>query len=122
MDDLIAFVKARLDEEEAAAKAAAERTGSPDWHLAETGDGRDVVMMGAHEHGCHAVLGAHIALHDPARERGEVAAKRRILAEYKGAVAITGEDDQYAAGLAMAILSFAAVWSGHPDYRDEWKP
>jgi hypothetical protein len=102
-DDLIAFLRARIDEDEATAKAATpgpwcwEATGDKDSSWAaglvqdedgnvltgEIGKGEGVIIDGV----CESIDGnpadgAHIARHDPAREPREVAFKRAILGEH----------------------------------------
>ena len=72
-DDLIAFLNARLDEDEAAAKAA----WGVEW------DWRYVTRpFGERPSIAHTV---HIARHDPARVLREVAFKRAILGQYRTA-------------------------------------
>ena len=131
MDELIAFVRARLDEDEAAAKAAfrsilvAEgfhvfapaHPGVPQLPVADAID---------------AETAAHIARHDPARVLREVAAKRRVLAAYADCVDASevfreklGTGTHMAAAAesyANVIRWDATVWSGHADYRPGWAP
>ena len=133
---LAEFLAARLDEDEAAAKAAAHGNDGR-WvlqgHPSESAiiwdsNGSAVVYDEGSPTEAEA---AHIALHDPNRELREVEAGRTILAAY-GAVLrdcesvgdparrprLYGEHD----GLHMAVTHLAAVYSDHPDYRQEWKP
>ena len=110
MDDLTAFLNARLDEDEAAAKAAADETAAG-WF---TGT---VPLASA----------AFIARHDPARVLREVEAKRAILARYAEPLEGRGLGEQLQLsqekqGLYFAVLALAAVWSDHPDYWPGWKP
>ena len=113
MDELIAFWKARLDEEEAAANAGARCVGMP-WH-AEPQPGSpgglviDDLGLVASTGGRYAA--DHIARQDPDRTLRRVAAMRVILAEYEAA---------YRTDLGIAIENLAAVDSDHPDYRKEW--
>ena len=116
--DLVAFLKARLDEDEAAANAA----WGVEW------DWRYIAQpFGERPSIAHTV---HIARHDPARVLREVEAKRAMIARYERAAALPasvvsfthGQDDGYAQACADAIRDAAAVWSDHPDYRQEWKP
>jgi len=111
MDDLVAFLRARLDEDEAAAKAA---TAGP-WHWDDDGDSGDwgndgpdlmsesVTWMDSGGGGPHLTTvlcgwghdawgvtiddadKAHIARNHPARALREVYAKREILGEYEEA-------------------------------------
>ena len=142
-DDLAAFIAARLDEDEAAAKAALRGP----WSIAEnevwgtqiiTSDGSPVMPVYV-EGVTSAALStaAHIARHDPDRLlRRQVPAMRAILAEHqRGAVldftcrTCTDQDvsdpssgEQYIDWPCPTIRHLAAVWSDHPDYRDGWKP
>ena len=144
MDDLVAFVRARLDENEAAAKAA---TPGP-WHALTTAEVRRVGAKGEDQPeetwaaavGGRPVMSAdesrhdadcvHIALHDPARALREVEAGRRRLERYLNA---SGRDlpegvhegrdpdererDQAVKdALEDEVREDAAVWSDHPDY------
>lgn len=94
-DDLVAFWSARLDED----KDRARRGSPPGW-----------------------VWGN--------RALREVAAKRRILTRYEYAcrqasVNIDAEQEAWekiAGALERDALDLAAVYSDHPDYREEWKP
>ena len=94
---LAAFLTARIDEDEAAAKAWLP-FGNPDAPARE-----------------------HIARYDPGRVLREVEANRRILAEFQ---AQDGDpwsaDADYFAGLVFVVKALAGVYSSHPDYRQEW--
>ena len=136
-DDLIAFIKARLDEDEAIARAA----GQDD--LARTWTGNDNGYRGGGQvtdgHGEKVVYdeGApdtaqalHIARHDPARARREVEAGRRIMARYEDCLDRM-EDPEYPASIArdqareyedFVLPNLAMAWSSHPEYRREWRP
>lgn len=70
MSDLAAFLTARLDEDEAAAKAA---WGTEwDWRY----------LVSPFREPCSTAHTVHIARHDPARVLRGVEAKRKILAEH----------------------------------------
>jgi hypothetical protein len=112
MDELIAFLRARLDEDVKVARDATFWTGGvPEWTARAEPDG------------------VHIARHDPARVLADVAAKRRIIAEYAGRDQdvdlmlgrYTERQGQWA-GLHLAVRLLALPYAGHPDYREEWKP
>lgn len=98
MDELTAFVRARLDEDEAAARAGARRTGMP-WR-AEPQPGTpgglvlDEIGLVGSTGGLYAA--EHIARHDPARVLREVAAKRALLSLH-------------------AVHSEPERWGDHPD-------
>jgi hypothetical protein len=134
-DDLVAFLRARLDEDEAAAKAAAGVAG-PDWAWKTDVTLDDEVtdyliapggtLLADTRGGSDGDLAEHIARHDPARVLREVEAARAIVAAYLKAKGIEpddwADDPALCEGLHMAIYARAAVYSDHPDYRQEWKP
>ena len=128
VDDLIAFLTARLDEDEAAAKAS--WPGPWDYETEVGGFGPvGCVLMPIPQHkGARTGLtsftplgtqdadtAAHIARHDPARVLREVAAKRAIIAQWE-------HSPVGSPVLTNALYQLAAVWSDHPDYRQEWAP
>ena len=141
MTDLISFLNARLDEDEAAARAALPIYG-PGWRpenskVAGLGPariwGKDSKRPVAEA--ARRVSAAHITRHDPARVLREVAAKRAILAEHGPsrrdasrcrvctAIAHTGmghADARRFRAPCPTLLFLAAVYSDHPDYRAEW--
>jgi hypothetical protein len=83
MDDLIAFLNARLDEDEAAAKQAAGgihgRRENYKAIVADAADPDNWAIVDLSPLAEDEYLGTHIARHDPARVLREVAAKRAIL-------------------------------------------
>jgi hypothetical protein len=136
VDELIAFLKARLDEAEAVAKAA--QAPSP-WKAATHESDHWIVTDAAgepliYDEGTPSLEeAAHIALHDPDRELRVVAAKRAILArhfpiKWDGehiACAWCSDDIEAGPGLPWPcpdVRDLAAVDSGHPGYRKEWAP
>ena len=131
---LIPFLNARLDEDEAAANAA----GGDEWEhdsfgLSRTGENSfagqwtDSGLMDFGPEGDHA------ARHDPARVLREVAAKRARLAMFDQALTemdrLLADDDAEKTGQGAAIGRCeaaraaveldAAVYSDHPDYRQQ---
>ena len=119
--DLIEFLSARLDEDEAAANAAEAAQRQP-W--------QDSEWMEKHP----ADL-AHYARHDPARVLREVAAKRAILEYYveppngvrtgnaeviSSAEGGSGRNPRVLTVIEAIVLDLAAVWSDHPDYDPAW--
>jgi hypothetical protein len=131
-DDLAAFVAARLDEDEAVARAATpapwefEGDDPTDDELYSTAD--DSMSTVAWTRDRQVANGQHIARHDPARVLREVEAKRAHLRAWE-AIAVNfttiGESErEFGARVALeAVLEAdAAVWSDHADYRAEWKP
>jgi hypothetical protein len=112
-DDLVKFLRDRLDE--TARKAEAAKPGP--WHA----DGGSVYAS----HPTDEVVGytesaEHIAEHDPARVLAEVDAKRRIIAECVNAY---DQDSRGMAWMADQVLGMLALPDrDHPDYRQEWTP
>ncbi len=139
MTDIVAFARARLDEDEAIAQSAA--AGQPDWHVEHhrcfdycgspctfaaecaagecyhcvvAGEGIRIYDEGGHDK-AHA---AHIARHDPARVLREVEAKRAIVARF---VETDGcYCDAFAHHSDEDVRYLAAIWADHADYREEW--
>jgi hypothetical protein len=137
-DDLIAFVLARLDEDEAIARKLA---GWPHWHHtpAVTAHGPVILIAAGEDDEIDVAsverelpeVATHIARYDPARALREVAAKRARIERHKRAITaggtspssfVCGQDDGYAEACLDSIRDDAAVWSDHPDYRAEWAP
>lgn len=129
--DLVAFLTARLDEDEAAAAEAGEDSG-PEWRwqpeelpgmVVASGSGEIVVYDEGRPTGAG---GAHIARYDPARVLAGVAAKRAILAAYERQFTErkSHPGDLAASGALLAlhgaVKALAAVYSGHPDYDPKW--
>ena len=154
-EDLVAFLLARIAEDEQSAREAGELAqgdGVASWSVPCWADE-------AHEHGddtdyghnqcrCCRVEGdnitiydegghdrsqaLHIARWDPARVLAECATKRRVIASYRAArrSAAEGplidelydEHDWLATELESLIRDWAAIHSGHPEYRQEWAP
>lgn len=151
MQDLIGFIKARLDDDEGAAMDAVEQAASEHWKAMElddrsSADSRRPRAWGVATQqqiprrvalcrtdvpvGTPSVLAAQIARHDPARVFREVRAKHRILSqgEYvlKEADKLAGTPAGSAAEARAAVIDFvlralALPYADHPDYRPEWK-
>lgn len=108
MDELIAFVRAQLDEDERVARAAQEWTWRPEL----------AAEFGSPE---------HIARWDPARVLAEVEAKRRILDEYKRALDRRRQhpDDLASIGALLALLSAVKIaaqpYARRPGWHEEWR-
>jgi len=129
---LVAFLDARLDEEEAAAK------GPPGWKLEHWSAVRYKISDSGREWRVDAeprcIVDAtarddaeHIARYDPARVLREVEANRAIV---RRCAARMDEMDVYPNALVspravlarQALMDLAAVWNDHPDYDQDWKP
>lgn len=128
---IIAFVKARLDEDEAAANAGARRVGMP-WRAepqADTPGGLVIDELGLVGSTGGRYAAEHIARHDPARVLREIAAKRAIVDAYQQGRDLLADNRQSwdlvraAVGAQRVVVhQLAAIWSDHPDYRQEWAP
>lgn len=95
------FLNARLDEDEAAARAA-----RPWWPSTYT-------LKFAKED-----RAVHIARHDPDRVLAEVEAKRRVI---EMTPVVRGLQDPTAEAQHMLVLAhLASVYAGHPAYDPDW--
>ena len=123
--DLTAFLSARLDEDEAQAREATADPGmAAEWHETTSG----CLDVGLPDHGGEdwrdyvwpqgdSRVTRFIARHDPARALREVEAKRAILDDHM--------PDEYGCQICQGDTTcplpyLAAVYSDHPDYRQEW--
>lgn len=61
-------------------------------------------------------VGTHIALHDPARVLRDVAAKRAMVDDLDYGGAEMGDAQDH------VLRRLASVYSDHPDFRQEWTP
>ena len=100
VDEMIAFWRARLGEDEAAAKDWQPHERYPD----------DPSEMGTRWY--------LVPTYTPARVLREVEADRKLLAEYEASVRSVGVG--LSGCLHRAVLARVAVWDGHPDYRPGW--
>jgi len=123
LDDLLAFLRARLDEDERSAVAAAGQPSYYDWevHEADSHEQPEVRVKGK----THQVAGGiddstaeHVARHDPARVLREVEAKRRLIQWCEWMVGDFRGSDVWKDVLPLLALPYA----DHSDYRDKWRP
>jgi hypothetical protein len=117
--ELMEFLRARIDEDEQIAKATYfDHNFGYEWPDARN-ETRTPELI-------------HTRRHDPARVLREIEAKRRLIDGvapsadcYYGRCSCSGIDDAESHWLAkQAWLTFhtlAAVYSDHPDYRDDWR-
>ena len=135
MTDLMEFLRARLDEDE---RAARECAGAP-WSTPIPGqihvDAKAIAdnklalgQLGYVATVLHEQDRQHITRHDPARVLREVEAKRRIIERYEEYSQFDQgtSRDRLFSSLREAYLDacriHAAVYADHPDYRKEWRP
>lgn len=137
-DDLVDFIRARLDDDEQAACAAAlqvtERAVAPAYAAEHVGSGgkwsvhpwlfsgRVEASVGPHAERVEiaTLANEHIARHDPAQVLADIDAKRRII-DYNAHAAKYHEPP--GAALAMLTLRALAVpYRSHPDYQPKWAP
>lgn len=142
-DDLVAFLKARLDEDEETASYAGPAYIA--WLTINVGtDGMFYTTVAARHgdwepwvadgHEIPEPVSARV-VYDPARVRREVEAARMLVTAYEdqqGWLASAGDPDtgpsspEWTRGAVDALLAAirlrAAVYSDHPDHRPEWKP
>jgi hypothetical protein len=122
---LIAFVRARLGEEERLAHAAGgDLWWTPGDLPGEIHGGSGVIAFSVKTER----YDTHIARQDPARTLRRVAASRVIVDEY---AEVAGLDIDAAAadypsgravGLGFAVRQMAAQYASHDDYRARWMP
>lgn len=117
MSDLVAFLRARLDEDEQAAERAQGEGQSWAWVQPEALDANRYPSLEQAE---------HIARHDPARVLAEVAAKRALLDVHRddyGSCSTCGTAGEYDVPWPCTTVELLALpYANHPDYRSEWAP
>lgn len=128
MDDLIAFLKAQLDEDEASARQAP----GPTWEHRQIRDevGGEIVVFEdyiavADPDRNTVVLSdvdddvrPFVLRHDPARVLRDVEAKRRLLQRAESDLA----DDQWDEAAQETVKVLALPYADREGYREEWRP
>lgn len=148
--DIVAFIEARLDEDEQVARAVEDRSApfdgqwkNDDNRALRTYNDWVLAYKPNAEPWAPGVLD-HIARHDPARVLAEITAKRRVLARhhrasspeyvYRERIPIymcEGCEYETAYGFTSArtpdinqcpeLRDAASVWSDHPDFDEAWR-
>jgi len=126
-NDLVAFLKARLDEDADLARRCAGAGFSAEWiaHGAAVDFGRgDLTNL-------HVAIAQHAALHDPARVLREVEAKRHVLNRHTLSPAEGDperpwddrDDCQFDGDLWPCddLLDLASPYQEHPDFPERYK-
>lgn len=144
MDDLVQFLRARLDEDEQTARDTAWNMSTEidnPWEARpapDEADGWEIWSKGRFQliRGTNEADAVHIARHDPARVLAEVDAKRQILGLHVAAEYIRNDpfagcttcswrdymEDLHVRWPCPTLRLLALPYAGHPDYREEWKP
>lgn len=146
MDDLVEWLRAQLDEDELAARKAAELCGchppAPSWSFRdgdEPTDGRILVVddphpglkrkIGRRWNGSYEGLfmAEHIVRHDPERVLREVEGTRRLIRAHEKWCEGRCEAKYPEGGFDAAHywnlkVRAEASYSDRPGYRDEWRP
>ncbi|MBF8193274.1 hypothetical protein ITP53_47930 [Nonomuraea sp. K274] len=114
MDDLIAFLRARLDEDEQLAQAADQGCWTNEYDEFRCRGGAEF---------------EHLLHHSPARVLREVGAKRLVMAMHEGSHECSDLDDnclwvelRVCPTVKALALPYADHPDYHPDYREEWRP
>ncbi|MCD0449598.1 DUF6221 family protein [Actinocorallia sp. API 0066] len=125
MEDLVRFLKERLDRDEAVARACA---GAP-WTVGAGGVVRvasdeaagrtDWERLGFVARAENASYAEHIARMDPQRVLGAVAAHRTVIERFEK-LSLKGGDSPELALLSTLLRTFAAQYAHHPAYRPDW--
>lgn len=133
MSDLVEFLRARLDEDEAAARACPgpvwehrqikgafdEGVVFEDYVAVADDNARDRTVLSDVD---NDVLPYVLRFH-PARVLAEVEAKRRMVQQLADTEPCTDNGDTTAGDLADDMLRLlASAYRHHPEYRQEWKP
>ncbi len=121
-DVLIAFVEARLADDERVARAVAGsgtwaaylEGGDDGWAIESTPGGSPSAIVG------DEAMTRHMTRHDPEHVLRDVESKRAILAQARAYSPELehGDNGEWAFGLALGLL--AKGWSDHPDYDPRW--
>jgi hypothetical protein len=130
--DLVAFLRARLDEDERCAREAIEPSQMHPWgdvNLPRVSPEQVPDEVRGYLGG---TWGEHFARHVPARVLADVQAKRAILAAYATQYEAARQDvpnppefSPYKTGrlvgLQIAIQAWASVYADHPDFDPAWQ-
>ena len=130
MDDLVAFIRARIDEDERIARRAASDAG-------EHWNGEGVSLEIELDDGSYETwqVGEHTSRHDPARVLRGVEARRRIVEVHEhqtfafpepttgaqiGCIVCHSTYEDFPGGWCDTLRAVASEWSTHPDYQAGW--
>lgn len=125
MSDIVEFLRARLDEDEQVARAAADAKGGAAWYVSRGGCGDIDIWVEQHlseDDDDETEVSLHVRRHDPARVLREVAAKRRLMALHRvGTDPCDAHDGATMESEPCDVIGdLASVYSDHPDYDPAW--
>lgn len=139
--DLVAFLRARLGEDEQAARDAGGKAWKWEQHYGDMCNDPtceygelatdDAVLMNVHAYDIRSPWqgAAHIERHHPKRILAEIDAKRQLLAEYEQAARYakttwgqSSADQSRARTLGKVVRLIALPYADRPGYREEWRP
>lgn len=131
MTDIVEFLAARLDEDQADAEAAHAGpwvTDLDDEVDENVTDASGQIVAWVRARPATAATRAHIARHDPARVLAEVKAKREIVAQHSGTHECPSPEewqlgyntDHVTEDECMTLRYLAAVDDQHSDYNPAW--
>lgn len=115
---LIAFLRARLDEEAVRANGAGGSGAQGQWrYLADfdLADGDGAIVAHFHESWLGQIRLRHVASHDPQRALRAVEAMRELVLMYENA-ADDAEYDPVTQWMRAVAEALAGIWIDHPDY------
>ncbi|MBO2447582.1 hypothetical protein J4573_10830 [Actinomadura barringtoniae] len=127
MSDLVDFLRARIDKDEALARAcaAAPWRALPAGQIVVDSPDSDAAPAPAPVASAENLTYAeHIARHDPARVLRDVETRRRLIAEYEKNAwrASQGRGEQYVDPWETTLRLLAEVYDHHPAYQEAWRP
>jgi hypothetical protein len=135
-DELVAWLRQQLDEDERVARSATmgpwqwgPSIGKISWVLTGPAVPYGGFVLGVSDAGCPSTYDAeHIARFDPQRMLDEVKAKRLILASITGRLCPGEDDDGWVSvdaetdGLAHAVLrTLTQPYAGRPGWNKDWE-
>lgn len=119
-EPLVAFLLARLDEEQDAAQEAADEvTDLNEIFEVEESSWRRWSRPAATLSSIGPIA-EFVNRQSPERALAEIKAKRLIVDDYL--TAVRSQDDAAVSNLGWALLRLAFPYRGHEDYREEWQP
>jgi hypothetical protein len=122
MDDLIAFLRQQLDEDERVAREAGAGSWSRDDTYPDSGGIISDTGTIVYDEGSPSQPQAeHIARWDPARALAEIQAKRRILDWLERWDDRMMNDNYWPWDSTEAVEILAQTYAGRPGWREEWR-